>query len=311
MNETHPIFAKNIDSLKQYYPNLFSLLHEAYDDVELHRREDGYLYAQCKRGDCWYTVSKNESISADLYSFRQEIRTAVGNGTELIFLLGIGLGYRLCAAVETLESCKEGYLVVLEESPSLFDASCHCSDLRSVFSSDFCELIVDSDLENTAWKRIEQQSWYGAKKSLFFWGYQTDQTAYQPPYSQMAERLMRWITAEQQNLLSRWRKWLETKNTQKNSGKCFLVIYHKNDQKNIYNDLSKSVLLIPDDHSMVECPIDTKRFRSQTYLMQRILEFDPDQLIWWKVPLGTWLPDEVFKSLPIPSRTLSCAMYGK
>ncbi|RJP25414.1 MAG: hypothetical protein C4527_17240 [Candidatus Omnitrophota bacterium] len=302
------LFEANWEILRRFYPSVADHLPSVHPSIEIHPRQDGYYSARCKHGDGYYTLSEQGAISDDLFSFRQEIRTALHQETDLIFLLGIGLGYRLRAAWETLLSCNRGYLVLLEESPALFDAACRCSDLRAAFSSFRSELIVSAELERDACARIAEQSWFGARRNLFFWGYQVDRKAYQPDYDRLAERLNCFISEKQAELMAHWKTWNQQKNgATKSGGRVAFIREMASHGQRSNLELDQIRPLYSSFQDIADISILTDRFISQTYLMQRILNVNPDHLVWVGMPAGKWLPGEIFSSLAVTSESHLCS----
>ncbi len=124
------LYTANRVALQERYPEYTAQWPSPPQDIVRAPRSDGYYSARIQTQDGAYTISELEDVALDQFAFRREIRRAIDRGTDLIYLLGVGLGYRLRAAWETVEYAQRGQLIVLEESLSILDAACQCADLR-------------------------------------------------------------------------------------------------------------------------------------------------------------------------------------
>jgi len=303
MPEIHRnLYDANFAALRQRHASLADRLRECREEAELFPRDDGYFYARRQYGSGYYHLSRSEAVADDLFAFRSEIQKSLQKGTDLFFLLGIGLGYRLIAAWETLEYFPSGQIVVVEESPALFQAACRVSDLRRLFLSPRCEWICQSSLKEELWKAVVSQSWFGAAGSAFFWGYQVDDSACQPPYSLLAQETVRFMAEEQSCFAQRWKEWIVNK--KKMTCKKMALIYDVKDedivlaQRTFYGD---TVALIP---------IHSDGYVSKTLLMQRIMESGADELAWAGIEPGRWIPSELFRSIPLSSRSMPLRTFS-
>ncbi len=316
MNVKSPInpglLQANLEVLSANYPDLSEQILSMPERVRIKPRSDGYFSARIANDNGFYHISTHENVAEDKFDFRREIRHAIEHGADLIFLLGIGLGYRLQAAWETLEYGFEveggsvgvlpSLLVVLEESPELVKVACSCSDLRYVFRSSRCELICTPQLMPALEERIRKESWFGARKTVFFWGYQVADTACQPPCQTLVEKINQFMVDERERFAHQWKSWLLSKhNTLNNPPNVIVIIPSEMEDK-------QSALLLElqsEDESGAQfhlVNIPSGRFLSQTYLMQQIVRTNADQLVWCGVKPGSFFPSNVWESLPLSSR---------
>ncbi|MEW6237762.1 MAG: hypothetical protein AB1656_20440 [Candidatus Omnitrophota bacterium] len=303
MPEIHrDLYEANLAALRHHHTALADCIKESGDEAELFPRSDGYFYARRQYGNGYYHLSRSEAVAEDLYAFRNEIQKAVQKGADLFFLLGIGLGYRLIAAWETLECYQSGHIVVLEESPAMLHAACRTSDLRRLFLSPRCEWICHSPIKEEFWKTIVQQSWFGAAGSAFFWGYQVDDSACQPPYGLLAQETVRFMAEEQSRFVQCWREWIVNKKIR--TTKKIALIY---EEKNENAALSQRALL---DESAALIPVRSEDYISKTLLMQRIMESGADELAWVGIEPERWIPAEIFRTIPLPSRLMPLRTFS-
>jgi len=303
-NPSASLWAANRAVWSQYYPVPVPCPDSVAVVVKLCSHEDGFVYAECVTPRGRYFISRDENIAADLFSFRRETHQAIVQETDLFFLLGVGLGYRLRAAWETMEASQKGHVVVVEQSFSLLDAACRVCDLRDLFGSSRCEWIVGDDFDHEARGRIQKQSWFGARNCRFYWGYQVAEKGGQPPYDAWADALTRFMAEERKRFLQRWPEWVQRKKQSASRRHRIAVIYEShadpaNEKMPAFPELLKTA-----DAEVVSISIPAQGYISQTYLMQRILDTDPDELAWWGLPMGKWMPPEAAASLPIPSRMI-------
>jgi hypothetical protein len=286
MQKNQPsLFQENRTALSLRWPSLADQVLAASRVVNLVPRDDGYLTAHCIRDGGDYVISDQSDIAADLYTFRTEIKKNLQNGVELFFLLGIGLGEKLCALWHELDSASQGLVVVLEESPALLRAACECADLRQVCTSPRCEFIVDTLLETKAIQAIKEHSWFGARQSLFFWGYQAHDHACQPPYRQLAQSLTEQIKLLQQSFLQNWQDWLQRPawNPRK-----IALLYPVGTRNNARLQTRNPMA----DADIIEIAIPSSGFVPPTYLRQKILQSNMDVLVWCNTTPQTWLSAE-------------------
>jgi hypothetical protein len=286
MQKTEPsLFQENLTALSSRWPWIADQVTTASRSVHLVSRDDGYVTVHCTRDGGDYVISDHSNIAADLYTFRTEIKKSLQSGVKLYFLLGIGLGERLCALWHELHSASRGLVVVLEESPALLRAACECADLRPVFASPRCELIVDPHLESHAIQVIQEQSWFGVGQSLFFWGYQAHDHALQPPYRQLAQSLTEHIKRLQQSFLRDWQDWVQRPAWNPRKIALIYLAGSGNDaRQQTRNQLA--------DADIVEIAIPTGGFISPTWLRQQIVQSRMDVLVWYNTTPQAWLPAE-------------------
>ncbi len=281
------LYRVNLECVRNHHPGM-RIGNDRYQPVA---RIDGFFYARIWGDEGHYTVSQKENIALDLYTFRQEIHNAVHHGADLFFLLGLGLGYRLRAISATLQTYPQVQLVVLEENPSMINLACHCSDLREVFRSQKIAWVINPDLQNAVQQAIQSYSWFGANQSVFFWGYQTHEQAFQPDYMNLAQRITQYIQQSQRDFAQHWRNWLRVQ---------------------IHTASQRTALILPDTLSShqieilrkqysphAEITIPTQRYCSNTYLMQKIMKANTNHLLWINLEPGTGMPKEVFDHLPL------------
>lgn len=295
------LYQRNFQCIQNRWPQFAAQMDIAHPGVELILREDGFYSAKCHFQSNAYTLSPQKEMAVQLYSFRQEVRKTLEDGADLLFVLGIGLGENLKALWETIQSCQRGYAVVLEESVSILSAACHCSDLRDVFLSASCELVVAAALKEELCRRIHENSWFGARKSVFFWGYQVQETGMQPSYDSLMNEMNLYMAEEQMKFMDAWKEWVQRKAAGRNSSRIIACISEElhDDVIQMQSALSRN----KKDH-FKKIVIPQNKFISQTYLMQQIMETNADELIWYQIPPGKWLPESVWNSLPVLSTFL-------
>lgn len=294
------LYQQNLKCIQNHWPMLSEQVDESHPGVELFSRDDGFYSAACRMPQGLYTLSPQKEMAAYLYSFRDEVRKSLEDGADLLFLLGIGLGENLKALWETIQCYHRGYVVVLEESFPVLSAACHCSDLQDVFASSVCDLVISSDLSREVCRRIHEGSWFGAQKSVFFWGYQVQESGMQPGYLSLMNAIKAQIAAEQKDFLVQWKEWIHRKACGKSLSHVIVCI-HEEETHSPNPALGKPEAMSQPGVHYREIVIPKNQFISQTYLMQRIMETDADELIWYQVHLGKWLPQSIWETLPVSS----------
>ncbi|MBD3265409.1 hypothetical protein GF373_01965 [bacterium] len=293
------LFQANKQLLEKRWPALGRGLPAMAETVELTKRSDGFFQARCVGDRGEYTLSHQADLAHSLYAFRGEMRKGLLSGADLFFLLGMGLGEKWRGAWETLEHYQDGFLVVLEESMDVVSAACRATDLRAVFSSPRVELIVSKPLEEEVRHAIRERSWFGAKKSLFYWGYDVKNPASQPAYDDLAQNLRQFIAAEQDFFLGQWKSWIERKRQPFSQPSRRTVIkVHCGFHSQLQADLIKPF----SDTENTVISLSSQTYISPTYLMQQFILHDPDELVWVNEDNpGRWFPPNVFSSLPLSS----------
>jgi len=306
-NRQSSLFDMNWAALVACYPQMAQTISSSNNAISIHEREDGYFYAAYSDYEREYTMGKNEDIAADLRNFRKEISNALTGGVDLIFLMGIGLGYRACVAFDMARDYACG-LVILESTPEWINTACQCSNLQPLFQSNRVELLVSANLKEVVASHIRQKQWYGARKSAFFLGGQSSDYA-QHDYSDLISYINEQNKTGQQEFFVKWQNWFQNQfqNQASNQKKHerVLIVYEQSCTDNELNEKLRDVKNnLDQDLDCIEMPIDGNGFVPLTLILNQVIDCHADAVYCLGFKPEKWIAEDALKAMPVEVKML-------